>query len=336
MGKNKLPIKLTTAILLLGAVIFIALTPKMNSNYTLSVVNTALIYAIASFGLSIMLGMGGQLSFAAVAFMGGGAYFVANLTTGMHGFWVDSSLVLLITPLFFGVVAFLLGNILLKLRGTYFSFSTIALVQVSYSFFQNYRPIFGGPDGIPNVAPLKIFGYSFIDFKQWFYLLVIILAIVAFIVERIRTTKLGRSLASIRDNDTAALTLGVNVFKTKVIAFTIAGMLGALAGALYAQQGRFVASDMFTFERSTLFIIMAMMGGVNNTFGIIIGSLLVTMLPEWLRGLQGYLQLIYGISVIVLMVFMPMGLAGLGSSLTKIINRKMKARKEKTGRGVNV
>ena len=86
---------------------------------------------------------------------------------------------------------------------------------------------------------------------------------------------------------------------TKVIAFTIAGAMAGLSGSLYAMHSQFVSSDMFTFERATIYIIMVMLGGVNNTVGVFLGSVLVTMLPEWLRGMQQYLQLIYGVGVIL-------------------------------------
>lgn len=298
------------------AMIFI---PKTLTGYPLMVVNTGLMFSIVSFSLSIMLGMGGQLSFAGLTFMGFGAYFVGNMCSGRLGFWMSSPLAVVLGVVVSGVIAFSLGLLLFKLKGTYFTFATIALVQVSFSFFQNYAPIFGGPGGISKIAPLQLGGITFLDAKTWFYFLAVVLVLVALFVERIRQTKLGRSLASIRDNETAALTLAVNVYMTKVIAFTIAGMLAALAGGLYALHNRFIGSDMFTFERSTLFIIMAMVGGVNNSIGVVVGSMLITVLPEMLRSMERYLQFIYGFMVIIFMVFMPMGLTGLGSSIiTKI------------------
>ena len=129
-----------------------------------------------------------------------------------------------------------------------------------------------------------------------------------------------------RDNDTAALTLGVNVYKTKVIAFSIAGLLAGLAGGLYALNIGFISSDMFNYERSTLVLIITMIGGVNSAFGIILGALLINVLPEFLRDfptISRYLQLIYGLAVIVMMIFMPMGLAGAVGDLWKKLVRKL-------------
>ncbi|WRS27351.1 branched-chain amino acid ABC transporter permease [Oscillospiraceae bacterium MB08-C2-2] len=321
MENTKAKVKISTILLFALCIAAVLFLPGQTNDYSMRVVNNALIFAIVSYGLSIMLGMGGQLTFGGLAFMGGGAFTAANLCSGRLGFWLDPVLAILISALLMGVMAFGLGLILLKLKDTYFTFSTIALVQVAYTFFVNYKPLFGGAGGISNIAEMKIFGVGFgNNYNLWFYFLVVVLAIVAFVVERIRQTQLGRSLASIRDNDTAALTLGVNVYRTKVLAFAIAGIFAGLAGACYALQMRFIGADMFTYERSTLFIIMAMVGGVNNSFGIIIGSLVITVLPEVLRGVPGidrYLQLSYGLLVIVLMVFMPMGLAGMASALSK-------------------
>jgi len=292
------------------------------------VMNNALIFCVATFGVSVMLGLGGQLSFATVSFMGVGAYSMANFCSGRHGFKLEPMPALLITIVIATIISFLLGLVLMVLRNTYFTFASIALVQVTWSFYINYKPLFGGPDGISGVSNFRIFGWTPANYNEWFYVLVVVLVIVSLLVERIRRTQLGRSLSAIRDNEIAARTLGINVYMTKVIGFTIAGVLAALAGSLYAMHGQFVSGDMFTFERSTTYIIMAMLGGVNNTFGVIVGSILVTMLPEWLRFMQRYLQLIYGIGVILLMVFMPMGLSGLASSLSKSVKRRLKKAKK--------
>lgn len=325
---KKTKIKISTLLIFLMAAIFVLVIPRVTQGYSMMVVNLSLIYSIATYGVSVMLGLGGMLSFAAVAFMGVGAYFTANVTSGRLGFTMDTALAFLLTIIVAAVLSFLIGLVLLKLKGTYFTFATIGLVQVAWSFYLSYKPLFGGPDGISNIPTLKLFGFSPSNYNEWFYILCVIVLVIALLVERIRRTQLGRSLSAIRDNEIAAQTLGVNVYMTKVIAFTIAGVLAAIAGSLYAMHSQFVSSDMFTYERATTYIIMAMLGGVNNTVGIFVGSVLVTMLPEWLRFMQQYLQLIYGIGVILLMVFMPMGLSGLVSSMSKNIRRKLKGQSD--------
>jgi len=125
--------------------------------------------------------------------------------------------------------------------------------------------------------------------------------------------------------------MGINVYMTKVIAFTIAGALAAFGGALWCMHGRFVGSDMFNYLNAAQFIIMAMLGGVNNTVGIFVGALLVKVLPEILRSLQSYMQLIWGFFIILLMVFMPTGLAGLYEQIKANIKHKLQKKREGAG-----
>jgi len=136
------------------------------------------------------------------------------------------------------------------------------------------------------------------------------------------------TIASPRPRDTLATTSGSS---WNVVAFTIAGALSGLSGGLYAMHNQFISSDLFTFDMATTYVIMTMLGGVNNTAGVFVGAILVTMLPEWLRPVQRYLKLCYGIGIILLMVFMPMGLAGLGNAILKKISRFFKSRKTMAG-----
>jgi branched-chain amino acid transport system permease protein len=188
----------------------------------------------------------------------------------------------------------------------------------------NYKPLCGGPDGISGIPVIRFLGMAPRNYHDWFYILIGFALAAGLLVERIRRTRLGRSLASIRDNEIAAQTLGVKIYTTKIIAFTIAGALSGLSGGLYAMHNQYVGSDLFTFDVSTTYVIMTMLGGVNNTAGVFVGAILVTMLPEWLRPVQRYLKLAYGIGIILLMVFMPMGLAGLGNAIVKKIFKTKK------------
>lgn len=317
--KNKK--KVTGIIIAAAAVLTYVLIPLLFHGYQLRVINYGLFAAILVYGVSVLLGMGGQLSFASISFMGMGAYIVANLCSEQWGVHISTPLALLIAVAVSSLLGFLLGLVLFKLSGTYFTFSTIAVVSMTYTFFLNYKPLFGGAEGISKIDSFSLFGVEIVEHEQWFYVLFALTILVALIVERIRRTQLGRSLASIRDNETAAKTLGVNVYMTKVYAFTIAAAFAALSGALYAFQGNYAVSDIFTYNNATQYIIMAMLGGVNNTIGILIGSMLVKIVPEVFRAFDSYVQLFWGIAIILLMIFMPDGFAG----LTKVIPKKIKA-----------
>ena len=323
-----------TALLALAFIAFVVIVPNITTPYGMMVMNVSIINFIAALGLSIMLGMGGLLSFATVSMMGIGAYFTANLTSGrLDGLAIPTVYALVISVLAAGLFAFLTGLILLRLKGTYFTFATIGLVQVTWQVYLNYKPLCGGPDGISSIPTLDLFGFVPADYGEWFHLLMAAALIVGILVERIRTTNLGRSLASIRDNEIAANTLGVNVYMTKVWAFMIAGMLAGLAGSLYAMHAKFISADLFTFDVSTTYVIMVMLGGVNSTPGVFVGAVLVMMMPEWLRSVERYLKLFYGIGVILLMMFMPMGLAGMANMILKRKFGTKRDRESEPGKG---
>lgn len=302
----------------------IIVTLKMN-NYTVLVVNMALINMITAYGLSVMLGMCGQLVFSGVAFMGIGAYITANLCSGRLGILLPGMFATLLAVLLTAVVAWAVGILFLRLRNSFCTFATLGFVQVLYVLFLNYEPAFGGPKGIPEIQTLSIGNFVFDSYKKWYFLLLGMVLLVAFLVERIRCTNLGRSLASIRDNEIAAQTLGVNIYRTRVIAFVIAGAFAGLSGALLAQHNRFISGDQFSFAKSTTLVIMSMLGGINSTPGIFAGALIVTFLPEVMRGLDKYLMFLYGIAVIIMMIFMPMGIGGAVSDCLKAMRRKYKS-----------
>lgn len=304
-------------------------TWKMN-NYTVLVVNMALINMITAYGLSVMLGMCGQLVFSGVAFMGIGAYLTANFCSGRLGFVIPGTLATLFSVALTALIALVMGMLFLRLKNSFCTFATLGFVQVLYTLFLNYEPAFGGPKGIPEIQTLAVGGFVFDSYKKWYFLLLACVLLIAGVVERIRRTSFGRSLASIRDNEIAAQTLGVNIYRTRVIAFTLAGAFAGLSGALLAQHNRFISGDQFSFAKSTTIVIMSMLGGINSTAGIFAGALIVTFLPEVLRGLDKYLMFIYGIAVILMMIFMPMGIGGATADFFKQLRRKKRRNKQDT------
>ena len=312
-------------ILLIGVIVFYFAAKNLcKSPYTMMVVDIALIYSLIAYGISVLLGMGGDLSFAGVAFMGGGAFFLANMTTGRLGVTVHPVLAFVLIIPVFAVISFIIGLVLLRLKSTFFTFSTIALVQMTFTIYNNYKPLFGGADGIAGIPFLTVFGIKIVNYYQWLPILLGIAVMCGLLVERIRSTQLGRSLASCRDNETAARILGVNVYLTRVIGFTIAGVLSAMAGGLYALLTKFVSADMFTYASSTKYIIMSMLGGIQSTIGVFFGAIIVQIIPQVLKAFDRYLQLFWGISIVLLMIFMPEGLAG----IVKLIRQKLFGKKK--------
>lgn len=310
---------------IVGAIVFSILIPLITNSYSLGVMNLVLLYFIAALGLNILIGMGGQISFATVSFVGFGSYSYAifSKNAGLHPI-ISLILAVIVTAL----IALVLGKILFRLKGTYFTFATIGFVQITANIFLNWVPVTGGPNGITEVPNLKIGNLQPNSPIVWFYLLMVISVICLFLVENIRKTQLGRSLAAVRDNELAAQSLGVDVYNTKVIAFCIAGAFAGLSGAILAPHNQAISAYLYTYDMTINYLVMVMLGGVNSTIGTFVGSILVTMMPEWLRPLQQYMRLIYGVLIIILMIFMPMGLAGLAQKIwTRIKGKNVKTNK---------
>lgn len=288
--------------------ILIFIVPGKLNNYHLTIINLAVIYFIAAIGITIMLGMGGSLPMNTVSFMGMGAFFTAQLAKnfGLPTIWAGVFSIAVTS-----LIAFILSIMLVRLTGFYFVFGTLGFNFMMATVFQNYRPLSGGADGISGIPKLSLFGFEFKALSDWFVLLALIAFIVAIITERIRKSSLGRGLMSIRDNPIAAQTLGIDILRTKRIAFTIGAAFAALAGTLIAFHNGIVSSSLFTNTVQINLLTMVFLGGVDSTVGALGGAFLVQLMPEVLRPIQEYLRLVRGALLILLMIFMPMGINGI-------------------------
>lgn len=324
MKKKK--ISVTSMILLALCAVFAILTPILFDSYQITIVNTALMYFVGALGISVMMGMCGQMSFATISFMGIGAYCATQLT---KTFGVPTLAALILAVVFTALMSLWIGALLFRLSGGYFTFATIGLVYICTSLFTNLKSITGGANGIIGIPDLNLFGFKLDSLYKWFYFLCIVCILCGLVVERVRRTSLGRSMASVRDNELAAKALGVNCYQVKIISFVFAGALAGLSGALIAFHNGTVSTALFSFQSATNFIIMVMLGGVNSTIGTFLGTFLVTLMPEILRPLVEYLRLIQGVLIILMMIFMPMGLAGIGQSVLAWLKKNIAARKQK-------
>lgn len=312
-------IKLTVVAAVL--VIAFLLSGSLNSYY-MTIFNMTLIYFLCTASMSLIFGMGGQLSYCTVTFMGLGAFITAKATTT---FGLTPVIGMVLGVLISAAVAFVFSLVLVKMRGAFFTFGTLALVNIGGTVYQNFTPLTGGSEGTAGIPKLTLLGITFDNLKAWFFLLVVITFLAFALIQRIRTSSLGRSLMAVRDDEVAAQTLGINVYRTKVIAFTISSALAAFSGTLVALHNGVVSPSLFTFSVQTKFIIMSMLGGINSTLGALLGTALLQLLPEYLRFLQTYAMLVYGVGIVLLLVFMPTGIMGLLEAGYKKLRKKGKA-----------
>ena len=289
---------------LLAAIVAVGLAMLApEQGYVLNILMQAVTYAIAVVGLVVVLGYCGQISIAQAAFFGLGAYGVA-LGTVDYGipFFVALALGMAVA----GSLGLLLGVASLRLGGHYLAMVTISFQQILTLVLVNWIGFTHGPDGVRNIGRPS----GFEDGRAYLAFGLVALVVVATLVWRLRSSRLGRAMQAVRDNELAAGTCGIDTFGTKIMAFGLSAVLGALGGGLFAGGFRYISPDQFSFAESIVLLTMALLGGVQSPFGAVVGTGLLVILPEWLRFLRQAYLAIYGAAVILIMVFLPDGLWG--------------------------
>jgi len=218
-----------------------------------------------------------------------------------------------------------LGMSTLRLGGHYLAMVTISFQQIVTLVMINAIWLTHGPDGVPRIGRPDLFQNS----QSYLAFCVAMLALVGYFVWHLPDTRLGRAMRAVRDNELAAGVVGIDVFRTKVYAFALSAVLGGLAGGLFAGGFAYVSPDQFSFAESIVFLTMSLLGGVASPIGSAIGTGLLILIPEWLRFLKsvpGLYLAIYGLSVILIMRFMPDGIWGFINVATQRWRAKTKVR----------
>lgn len=301
------PLLLRHAPYFIGAAIVVFLAASMQfDGYILNILMQATTFAIAVFGLSVVLGLCGQINLAQAAFFGFGAYAVGIGTTDYQlSYWLC-----LVAGCVMALVAgAVLGLSTLRLGGHYLAMVTISFQQIVTLVMINAIWLTKGPDGVSKIGRPSLFLSS----QSYLAFCVAMLALVGYIVWHLPETRLGRAMRAVRDNELAAGVNGIDVFRTKVYAFAISAVLGGLGGGLFAGGFAYISPDQFSFAESIVFLTMSLLGGVASPIGSAIGTGLLILIPEWLRFLKsvpGLYLAIYGLSVILIIRFMPDGIWG--------------------------
>jgi branched-chain amino acid transport system permease protein len=295
-----------TAYALFSAIVVAIAALAPFSDYVLHILVETTTYAIAVFGLSIVLGLCGQINLAQAAFFGFGAYAVGLGVGDFHlSFWIALAAG--------GAIALAIGAFLglttLRLGGHYLAMVTIGFQQIVTLVMINWIDVTHGPDGVGNIGRPALFASA----NAYLALCAAALAIIGALVWRLPETRLGRAMRAVRDNELAASVAGIDVYRIKVAAFALSALLGGIGGGLFAGGFAYVSPDQFTFAESIVFLTMALLGGVASPVGAVIGTALLIVLPETLRFLKsapGLYLAIYGLAVILIVRFMPSGVWG--------------------------
>ncbi len=297
----------TTAILALGAALVYPIF--FTDPYFLHMAILVGIYGLLAISLNLLLGYTGQLSLGHAAFFGVGAYlsslFFLNLGIPM---WGGIALALCGC----GALGFVVAKLAFKLRGAYFVILTIGIAEVLKLVALNWVDLTKGPMGLTDIAAPRVnLGWAMIDFGQkvpYYYLVLFFIALSVLVQHRLLNSSFGRAFVSIRENEDLAESVGINCYKYLVIVVIISSSIAGIAGSLYAHYVSFIDPGVFAFFISVNAVMMVIGGGQGTQAGPILGAILFTLIPEWLRVFGDARMAVYALVVIFIVIFLPKGM----------------------------
>jgi len=299
------------------AILLVLFLPGFLAEYDTHVLTLGLINAIMAAGLNLTLGYVGQPNFGQAAFLGIGAYTSAILSLKL-GF---PFLLALATAIAVSVIAGLsLGYVSLRLRGAYFCMVTIAISQALMLIVQNLVPLTNGPMGLAGIPPARVMGVVLGRHAFW-VMLVLVTAAVLYLTHRLELSVVGRAWVGIRESEPLARSIGIDSFRYALLAFTVGAAITGLAGSLYAHYITVIDPGIFSFYWSSLAVVAVVIGGRGTVWGPVVGSLLVTMLPEYLRMASMWRLPMFGLVLIVVITWLPDGLAALWKAKSRTVAR---------------
>jgi branched-chain amino acid transport system permease protein len=298
--------KTIVTLLGIGSLFFI---PAVAPAYLVHIATFIAIYTLPVIGLGFLTGFTNRISLAQGAIFGVGAYMTALLTT-QYG-WSPGAAFL---PSIIGavLVATVLGAPAMRLAGLYFVMATIAIHQIVWVVLMNWIDLTNGPQGVRSIPPLVI-GSLKLETPHTYYYAALGAALVSFfLARRIVLSRLGLQLRALSEDELASAMSGVPVFRAKIVALALSAAWAGAGGFLYAHYIRFVHPEMFTLEPSILFLTMAMFGGYRSLIGMVIATVVLESATEFLRPFGEFRMIVYGLILMLGMMFFPKGMLTLG------------------------
>jgi branched-chain amino acid transport system permease protein len=277
--------------------------------YIVSVIGFALIYAVFVTGLNIFMGYAGQASFGQNAFAAIGGYSSAVLTT-TYG-W-PPVMAMLIGVAGAALCAVVIGYPTLRLKGHYLAMATLAIGLIVYETTVQWQSVTQGYMGISGIPPLGVGSLEAASDRSQLVLLSIIVALGIAAAWRIRRSRFGRALVALSGSEDAARALGIDIARYKLAAFVVSAAYASIAGSLFVHIVGFVSPEVFGMNMVILGFTMLYVGGIGASAGPLIGAIVINLLPETIRALKDYQDLVYGVALILLLIYAPSGLAALG------------------------
>ncbi|WP_097460978.1 branched-chain amino acid ABC transporter permease [Mangrovitalea sediminis] len=318
--------------LIVLAFITLSIPFLMDNPFYFDMATQIAIVASTVVGLNLLVGYAGQISLGHAAFFGLGAYFSA-IATSRFG-W-PSVIALFTGAAFVGLLAWIIGRPILRLKGHYLSMATLAVGFIIAIIINNQSGWTGGPDGM-SVPPLgifgwelstfsvyKIFGFELQGYVAWYLFSIVVLLLAVLVAQNIVDSPVGRALRSIHGSEIAARTVGVDTARYKSLVFVISAVYASVMGSLFAHFTGFITPAIADFDHSILLITMVVLGGMASPMGVILGAVVLKLLPQFLTGFQDYETMIFGLILMLTMIFMPKGLL---PTMIRILKSRLGAR----------
>ncbi len=304
--KNKFVINLFFVILIIVLLGFPVLD-FAKKNLWVRIIGYAGLYIILGLGLLIHVGMTGLLDLGFAAFYAIGAYTYAFFASDFYGIHLSFWLMLLVGGLTAGFVGALIFLPVLKLRGDYLAIVTLGFGEIVRMLLMNLSKITNGSQGIIGIDRPYLFGHELTTGTHFYYLIIALIVILIFILNRIIKSRIGRAWLAMREDEDVAELSGINTTWYKLLAFILGAFIGGLGGVVFAAWQGSIFPDNFNLMVSINVLSLIVLGGLGNQYGVIIGALTLIALPDILRGLSDYRMIIFGILLIVMMIVRPDG-----------------------------
>jgi branched-chain amino acid transport system permease protein len=294
-----------TGLTVIGLAVLLLVIPLQLANpFDLSILNQIGLLVMVVLGLNLFTGYAGQISLGHAAFFGLGAYGSAILTATCH--FPPWPTILLVAAAV-ALVALVIGVPTLRLHGHYLAMATLGFNYAVYITFIQWDEVTGGPSGLSGIPPLTVGGVSFNTDLKFYYLVWTFALIALTLCLNLVRTGVGRGLAALAQDEVAASSLGVDVGRDKVRVFVLSAVLASVAGSLYAHYFGHVAPDAFSIFKSLDLVIMVVVGGLGSIWGTLFGVSFIVILPYLLESLEQYFDIIHGLILVLILMFLPQG-----------------------------
>lgn len=279
----------------------------IHNEYYLRIVNMILLTSILVMSLNLVVGYTGQLSFGHAAFYGVGGYTTALLLLHTS---IPFPIIVLTSGVLAAVVGFGLGLPVMRFKGDYLALVSLGFGQIFFVIVQNWASLTRGPQGLPGIPTPKIFGFELTSNAHFFYLILVLSAITFIFISLLVKSYVGRALLAIREDETAAIAMGINAMKYKLLAFTVGSFFAGVAGSFLASYLGFIGPMNFTLDQSILYVMMVIVGGLGSLWGSVVGAATIVLLTQVFSNLPGLQMLLVGVVIVILILVRPQGIMG--------------------------